>query len=156
MLFVLDLSVFNVEVDPKAIEAAANEEPPPYEPTNTGDDTNEGESKSQDQLEEVVEDAEEEKAAAAAAVVAATAATANQQSIWPSFGAEEEHHEPAADFNEPSMADFFPDKEVEETINPPQVTASVAEVEETSISLVPKKAKKTKRPKFRSAARKRK
>jgi len=28
------MAIFNVEVDPKAIEAAANEEPPPYIPTN--------------------------------------------------------------------------------------------------------------------------
>lgn len=33
ILYITDLSVFHVEVDPKRIEALENEDPPPYEPT---------------------------------------------------------------------------------------------------------------------------
>ncbi len=68
-----DLLVFNGEVDPKAIEAAANEEPPAYEPTNVEPKETErtdkivGKNASQDQWEEVVEEDADEEARAAAA-----------------------------------------------------------------------------------------
>jgi hypothetical protein len=157
-----DLSVFNGEVDPKAIEAAANEEPPAYEPTDVEPKETErtdkivGKNASQDQWEEVVEEDADEEARAAAAT---STSSQLQQSMWPTNEEEKEPHEyEQIDFPEPSMEDFFQEHE-DDTPVPPSVVEPPPEEEATavSISLVPKKTNaKSKRPKFRSVSRKRK
>jgi hypothetical protein len=156
-----DLSVFNVEVDPKAIEAAANDEPPVYEPTDVEPKEAEGADKivrkngSQDQWEEVVEEDADEEARAAAAESKAS----QLQSIWPTNEAEKEPHQhEQMDFPEPSMEDFFHEQEGDTPV-PPSSDEPPPEGEATavSISLVPKKTNaKSKKPKFRSVSRKRK
>ncbi len=157
-----DLSVFNAEVDPKAIEAAANEEPPAYEPTDVepketeGIDKIVGKNASQDQWEEVVEEDADEEARAAAAESKAS----QLQSIWPTNEEEKEFHEhqQQIDFPEPSMEDFFREHEGDTPV-PPSADEPPPEKEATavSISLVPKKTNaKSKKPKFRSVSRKRK
>jgi hypothetical protein len=157
--------VFNVEVDPKAIEAAANEEPPLYEPTDvvkppqiSEDPNSTAEKSSAPQWHEglvVEEDAEEE--ARAAATSQQQQQQQGQSNIWPTLEEPENHQEPkemggGVDYPEPSMDDFFHEHD-----STPVVVEPSAEPEMPSISLVPKKSNaKSKRPKFRSAARKRK
>lgn len=95
------------------------------------------------------EGAEEERRAATA--------KAAKQSFWSKYEEprEEQRQEPDISFPEPSMDDFFADKKGEKPSQTPE-TEMQAETEPTSISLVPKKLNaKSKRPKFRSAARKR-
>jgi hypothetical protein len=161
--------VFNVEVDPKAIEAIANEEPPLYEPTDVveppqyNDDPKSAAQKSSEPLwpdeEQVVveEDAEEEARAAASSSQQQQQGQAN---VWPTVEEPENHQEPneiaGVDYPEPSMDDFF-FNEHDPTQDEPALVEPPAEPEMESISLVPKKSNaKSKRPKFRSAARKRK
>ncbi|KAG7360287.1 Myb-like DNA-binding protein [Nitzschia inconspicua] len=92
----LDLSAFDVEVDPKRIEALENEEPPPYEPTDVehieekAEYLDEGHengqtpiqhtynTKGEGGLEIVYEDAMEEHEAELAAATASSAATLSQ------------------------------------------------------------------------------
>lgn len=173
------MSVFNVEVDPKAIEAAAKDEPPPYIPTdedgkplnknpdeeNTPKQTNDA----SDQMEVVEEDAEEEKKTLAKATAnGAQNSRLSGASLWPAFEDQNEQapEEDAIDFPEPSMDDFFHEqddigdptfnqiKEADPSVKPPPA----AKVETApSLSLVPKKSSsKSKRPKFRSVSRKKK
>ncbi|KAG7350645.1 Myb-like DNA-binding protein [Nitzschia inconspicua] len=92
----LDLSAFDVEVDPKRIEALENEEPPPYEPTDVGDIEDKAEyideghdngqtpiqhtynTKGEGGLEIVYEDAMEEHEAELAAATASSAAALSE------------------------------------------------------------------------------
>lgn len=152
LMMLLDLTIFNVEVDPKAIEEAAKDEPPPYiptdveepraqEPTNPLAPATEGATatitNAPDQ-EIVVEDAEEERreAGIAAKSQALSVSFANEEpSIWPTvYGNQDDT--PADEINdddfgipEPSMDDFF--QAQEEMIDPAEVakedTATVAE-----------------------------
>lgn len=189
------MSVFNVEVDPKAIEAAANDEVPEYQPTDveqTGDaakDSKQGGTNG-DEWEVVEEEGGQEEGTFMGS--GSTAKKPQHTPFW-SFGgeAEGEEDEPKddeLDFPEPSMDDFFHDQDddpamqadfgEEKTNNdegedptktpaaseqptvapaPAQQPQQQPQEEEVSISLVPKKSNaKAKRPKFRSAARKRK
>jgi hypothetical protein len=167
------LSVFNVEVDDKAIEAAANEEPIPYEPTNIDPEPTEesGEKNvanvnGQAQWEVVEEDTQAEVPQPTAASVRFSA---EQQTLWPSY--EEDQSEAAGEFPEPSMEDFFHEQDDPEQAQMGASTESAktrdanpsspskAAAEPAALSLVPNKkntSKTRKRPKFRSAARKKK
>jgi hypothetical protein len=84
----IDMSAFDVEVDPKRVEAFENEEPPPYEPTeleeptekevssSNANDPVQNEGREGGEMQEIVEDAIEEKRkqaeAAASAIPAKT------------------------------------------------------------------------------------
>lgn len=169
-----DLSVFDVEVDAKAIEAAANEEPIPYEPTNleptpTEEPEDKGEpndANGEGDMEVVEEDAEAELPQVTMPTAASARFSAEQQTLWP----EEDQNTAAGEFPEPSMEDFFLEHEDPEHTDqdhhgmaskPKESSApsptKVAAAEPASLSLVPnKKTKSKKRPKFRSAPRKKK
>eukprot|EP00980_Cylindrotheca_fusiformis_P004202 scaffold912_cov119-Cylindrotheca_fusiformis.AAC.18 len=177
-----DLSVFNVEVDQKAIEAAAIEEPIPYEPTNVESTPKEGEKSAEkgeriantsDQWEVVEEDAQNEIPVApqhAGTITTSARFSAEQQTLWPSY---EDTQTADGEFPEPSMEDFFHEHEDPEAVEPAKLLDQAAAEssggnnvpekaasEVDSLSLVPS-AKKTparskKRPKFRSAPRKKK
>lgn len=138
LLAITDLSVFNVTVDPERIEAAANDVPPEYEPT----DVEPARAKVGGEMQDVVEeDAEAERRAGAP----------QQASIWDEY--EEPNEEAPAGL--PNMDEFFGLAQDEEA-----AAAPVLEEEDqpaaVSISLVPKNASKKKKPKFRSAVRKKK
>ena len=161
--------MFNVEVDPKRIEAAENEEPPPYEPTNVEPEkpaeNSEDNTNPQEQWETVEEDAQAE---AHATTNATLTTTSNHQSLWSSLEEDQDMNAPAeGEVPEPSMEDFFheqDDPEQEKFASMEKAKAPTAEqtkeAEDASLLLVPNKKKtpmKTKkRPKIRPAARKRK
>ena len=166
-------------VDPKAVEAIANEEPPPYEPTDTEpppEETDEkNESKTNEFVEEVIEeDAEEEQQE--------QQRRRRQQKRREEQGKEQEEEVQAADQEaaiddmQPSMS-LWPDEEVHETMHveyheepnkedffhqpedeAPAPIVQTTREEPAAISLVPTQSKsKAKRPKFaRSAPRKKK
>lgn len=180
------MSIFDVEVDPKAIEAAANEKPPPYIPNDKDDDDDEpdkkqttkalsanGESNGEYLVEVVEEDAEEEKRQtqqSAAATHTGGPQFNNSSALWSTF---EDENEQDVEFPEPTVDDFFPTPmdednmmggagESEATVvkqDPPSTSVKGQVVQETpALSLVPKKSSttKTKRPKFRTKSRKKK
>ena len=178
------MTAFNVEVDPKRIEAHENEEAPVYEPTD-GNNTSMASSTDKDgadydpnnigrEGEVVEEDADEERRAELAASVLKDA------SFWSTKGEDQDEQkavEATADaevgvfsareeeFSGPSMDDFFHDEsfgnnhtnEFEEEKN-----AAAREEEKSTeplVSLVPKKsnaAKSSRRPKIRPSSRKKK
>jgi hypothetical protein len=164
-------------VDDKAIEAAAIEEPIPYEPTNVEpkpteeektEEKGEANVNPEDQWEVVEEDAENEVPVPQHAVTTATSArfSAEQQTLWPSY---DENQSAEGEFPEPSMEDFFHEmedpvqaehgKSLEQGADGKEAPTKPAE-EADSLSLVPNKktssTKSKKRPKFRSAPRKKK
>jgi hypothetical protein len=172
-------------VDDKAIEAAAIEEPIPYEPTNVEpkpteeektEEKGEANVNPEDQWEVVEEDAENEVPVPQHAVTTATSArfSAEQQTLWPSY---DENQSAEGEFPEPSMEDFFHEmedpvqaehgKSLEQGADAAAAGASSGKEAPTkpaeeadSLSLVPNKktssTKSKKRPKFRSAPRKKK
>lgn len=143
LLAITDLSVFNVTVDPERIEAAANEEPPEYEPTDPEPAKGAETARDAQEMQDVVEeDAEEERRAEAP----------EQASIWDDY--EEPHEEAPTEISKRNMDVFFGLPQEEETVAAP-VLEEAAE-EQPAISLVPKNASKKKKPKFRSAVRKKK
>eukprot|EP00934_Nitzschia_sp_Nitz4_P002392 Nitzschia sp. Nitz4//scaffold21_size171442//147204//148820//NITZ4_002188-RA/size171442-augustus-gene-0.194-mRNA-1//1//CDS//3329542492//2387//frame0 len=146
----IDLTIFNVEVDPEAIENAKKDEPPPYIPTDDNP-AKENDENAGPEWEVVEEDADEPNGAGPGKM-------AIPEGLWgdePPLPQEE-----AVDFPEPSMDDFFHEQdEVMEDpdMKPPLEAPPVAEPAVDSISLVPtKKPSKSKRPKFRSVSRKKK
>ena len=161
--------MFNVEVDPKRIEAAENEEPPPYEPTNVEPEkpaeNSEENTNPQEQWETVEEDAQAEAHATTNATLTTT--TTNHQSLWSSLEEDQDMNAPTeGEVPEPSMEDFFheqddPEQEKFESLEKSKApnTEETKEGEGASLLLVPNKrtsVKSKKRPKIRPAARKRK
>ena len=184
----VDLSVLTVVVDPKAIEAAANDEPPEYEPTDEVDEeSNSNKEGSKDdsnkkvQWEEVVEDAVEETRRSSGANEttrpAGGASSHNdpysipqQQSttsFWSSYDdhpAEEDQHDTGMDefFGGDDMGPGMDDEEQHDayaSLPDPVAKPEIPKPEPVAplVSLVaPKKggSKKSKRPKFKTSARK--
>jgi hypothetical protein len=124
-LFLLDMSVFNVEVDPKAIEAAAKDVPPEYIPTDGVD----GELAATNADSPIPDENTAPLTAAAvatAAAIAATNATENNNNNtddplptsnldkWKEMvtpGDEHDDEDEEIDFPDPSMDDFFHEEE---------------------------------------------
>jgi len=151
-----------VEVDPKAIEAAANEEPPPYIPTDVDDDKDKaappatgtttlvaaspdenGDPLNKDNVavEEDAEEEEEEEREKGARAVQTNSLSAKESSstIWP-ISQDEDIQEPMEDeidFPEPSMEDFF--QEQEEILDPGMIKETDApwEVPADTVALGP-------------------
>ena len=148
LLAITDLSVFNVTVDPERIEAAANEEPPEYEPTDPEPSNGAGIARDGQEMQDVVEeDAEEERRAGAP-----QPHQQPQASIWDDYDEPEE--EAPAEIAGRNMDEFFglpQDEEAAASEEAPEEQPAAI-----SISLVPKNASKKKKPKFRSAVRKKK
>jgi hypothetical protein len=146
LLAITDLSVFNVTVDPERIEAAANEEPPEYEPTDPEPPNGAEKASDVQEMGDVVEeDAEEERRAGAPQPQAS--------SIWADY----EDEEAPAETSRRNMDEFFGIAQDEEAASAPVLEERLAEQPAPiSISLVPKNASKKKKPKFRSAVRKKK
>lgn len=166
-------------MDQKAIEAAAIEEPIPYEPTNVEpppteeektEDMGENTANIEDQWEVVEEDAQNEVPQHAVTTATSARFSAEQQTLWPSY---EESQTAEGEFPEPSMEDFFHEQEDPDqvgngkSLEQPAATESPSTTEATakgaeadSLSLVPntKKApaRSKRRPKFRSPPRKKK
>eukprot|EP00536_Pseudo-nitzschia_multiseries_P011214 jgi/Psemu1/289562/fgenesh1_pg.371_\ len=166
----LDMTAFNLEVDPKRIEAHKNEEPPAYEPTDEEGlaITPEVPKKENDMFEgEVVEeDAEEERRAEASAAVRSS----GDSSLWPTTGEKHYEAENGGEFGDemggfpseegPSMDDFFHDdsyngnEEPEQETSAKESAATIKQDNSELVSLVPKKASsKSRRPKIRPSAR---
>jgi len=178
----LDMTSFNLEVDPKQIEAHENEEAPPYEPTDENNSAamtfsaktganngNNDSSNKEHECEVVEEDAEEERRANLAI---------EEANIWSTTGEDQKTGEEIAAEEEiagPSMEDFFHDtsfdhdlmdkSEEEETTareegqssEKPQAITPAKEKLEELVSLVPKKNNvKPRRPKIRPTSRKKK
>ena len=148
LLAITDLTVFNVTVDPDRIEAAANEEPPEYEPTDLEPLSAAGKAIDGQEMQDVVEeDAEEERRAGAPQLHRQP-----QASIWDDYDEEPLEEAPAESAGR-NMDEFFglpQDEEAAEEEPPEEEPAPI------SISLGPKNASKKKKPKFRSAMRKKK
>lgn len=134
----IDLTIFNVEVDPEAIEAAKNEEPPPYIPTDDDHlqnntkrerDENGNDPSSKVHWQDVVEeDAEEEVEKQRAAGRAASLSTTNRVSnripigLWGDEPAlVDREHADHHDFPEPSMDDFFHEQQDDMVVDEPQL-----------------------------------
>lgn len=148
LLAITDLSVFNVTVDPDRIEAAANEEPPEYEPTDPEPRKEAVTAGDAEEMQDVVEeDAEEERRAGAP-----QPHQQPQASIWDDY--EEPHEEAPAEISGRNMDEFFGIPQDEEPAAAP--VSEEAPEEQPAISLVPKNVSKKKKPKFRSAVRKKK
>jgi len=170
----LDMTAFNLEVDPKRIEAHENEEPPTYEPTDedgVATTPSEVPKKGNDIFEgEVVEeDAEEERRAEASAALRSSGGS----SLWPTTGEEHNEAEGGDGFGDemrgfpaeegPSMEDFFHDDSYNDNDNHEQgsskenTSESATAIKQDSsqlVSLVPKKSSsKSRRPKIRPSAR---
>mmetsp|Transcript_45356 Transcript_45356/g.51377 ORF Transcript_45356/g.51377 Transcript_45356/m.51377 type:complete len:638 (+) Transcript_45356:77-1990(+) len=182
----LDMTSFNLEVDPKQIEAHENEEAPPFEPTDennsaamtssaktgAGNNGNNDISNKEYDCEVVEEDAEEERRADLAI---------SEANIWSTTGEDqnigEEEIAEEEEIAGPSMEDFFHDtsfdndfmdKSVEEETTsreegqssekPQAITPAKEKVQvEELVSLVPKKTNaKPRRPKIRPTSRKKK
>lgn len=176
------MTSFNLEVDPKQIEAHENEEAPPYEPTDENNSAamtfsaktganngNNDSSNKEHECEVVEEDAEEERRANLAI---------EEANIWSTTGEDQKTGEEIAAEEEiagPSMEDFFHDtsfdhdlmdkSEEEETTareegqssEKPQAITPAKEKLEELVSLVPKKNNvKPRRPKIRPTSRKKK
>lgn len=126
------MSIFDVEVDPKAIEAAAKDEPPPYIPTDPElqekvselNDENKTETRhgaigKLEQWKEIIEEDAEEEARLARRAGKSTNAikkvTIDEASLWPSVYEDDAHNQPLREedihFAEPSMDDFFHEHE---------------------------------------------
>jgi hypothetical protein len=106
----LDLSVFDVVVDAKAIEAAANQAPPVHEPNDTDDPYTSGKNKRNTQHDadkdgEVVIEEDADGPVIEGRSNGGVLPSAPAASIWPD---DEDHgHDAGADFAEPSMEEFF-------------------------------------------------
>lgn len=121
------MSIFEVEVDPKAIEAAAQDDPPEYIPTDGRDATADGDTGSPNPDENAAPGTTADALATAAAIAATTAGTegtttdkdnstttpTSNLDKWKEFVSPEdgEPEEEDIDFPEPSMDDFFHDDE---------------------------------------------
>jgi hypothetical protein len=104
-----DLSVFDVVVDAKAIEAAANQAPPVHEPNDTEDPNTSSKNKRNtqhaDKDDEVVIEEDADGPVMEGRSNGGFLPLAPAASIWPE---DEDHgHDAAADFAEPSMEEFF-------------------------------------------------
>jgi hypothetical protein len=104
------LSVFDVVVDAKAIEAAANQSPPVHEPNDTDDPNTNGKNKRNtqhyvDKDGEVVIEEDADGPVMEGRSNGGVLPLAPAASIWPD---DEDHgHDAGADFAEPSMEEFF-------------------------------------------------
>jgi hypothetical protein len=114
------MSVLNVEVDPKAIEAAAQDEPPEYIPTDVVGGEEEGELAETDTADGPTTDENTAPVTAAAvATAAAIAATNTTNDTAPSnldkwkevIMPRDEQEDEDIHFPEPSMDDFFHEEE---------------------------------------------
>ncbi|VEU39171.1 unnamed protein product [Pseudo-nitzschia multistriata] len=177
------MTAFNLEVDPKRIEAHENEEPPAYEPTDedgiaiptssSNTEVTKGENNGFEG-EVVEEDAEEERRAEASAIMSAEntkmKGASGDNSHW---GSQNEPEVGAGFDNEmggfpheegPSMDDFFHDDsyndndgEKEESLGK-RVSEPVVTIKQDAselVSLVPKKkSSKSRRPKIRPSSKK--
>ena len=118
------MSVFDVEVDPKAIEAAAKDEPPDYIPTDDGPDeqglaapvvkemtAEEGPTPDEKTVTVMTAAAVATAAAIVATTDASTTDTTSNVEKWKSFVAPRDEQDEDIHFPEPSMDDFFHEEE---------------------------------------------
>mmetsp|Transcript_16938 Transcript_16938/g.34848 ORF Transcript_16938/g.34848 Transcript_16938/m.34848 type:complete len:627 (-) Transcript_16938:185-2065(-) len=179
----LDMTAFNLEVDPKRIEAHENEEPPAYEPTDedgivtTSSNTKVAQNGNGEFEGEVVEeDAEEERRVEASTLSmneATRTTSSGENSLWPTTGGNQNEPEAGDGFDDemgefpredgPNMDDFLHDDSYNDNYEQEEQNAMTKNSEpaatikqDTSelVSLVPKKtSSKSRRPKIRPSAR---